>query len=273
MNQPSPRSDLLLHALARRGVRYGREDSFKLYHGGLLEDRVLLGARAGDLGDEAFVDIAAELGMPPGYRGLLLEHFADADMVLFGLEDREDGGVFKVYLEFWDRLKRRVLATGSAEPALLNLGVKWDSASGAHCRADYVCVPLLSVSGILGRLQCLYAGQRPRPSYELSECLIRQAAARSDPRASFVYLEVSEGGSTRKSFDVNLYKAGLTVADARPLLSRLAEQYEIDGVRIDRLLERVGERPLGHLSGGLDRHGRDYTTIYYEVSMLEVRPA
>jgi hypothetical protein len=258
--------------LARRGVRYGREDSFKLYHGGLLEDRVLLGARAGDLGDEAFVDIAAELGMPPGYRGLLLEHFADADMVLFGLEDREDGGVFKVYLEFWDRLKRRVLATGSAEPALLNLGVKWDSASGAHCRADYVCVPLLPVSGILGRLRHLYAGQRT-PGYELSECLIRQAAARSDPRASFVYLEVGEGGSARRSFDVNLYRADLRVADARPLVARLGEQYAIDGGRLDRLLGRVGERRLGHLSGGLDRHGRDYATIYYEVAVLDGRPA
>jgi hypothetical protein len=273
MRRSSPRSELLLQVLARRGIRFGREDSFKLYHHGLLEDRVLLGMRASELGSDALLEISAELGMPPWYQTLLLEHFGDADMVLLGLEDREDGGVFKIYLEFWDRLKHRVLTTGSSEPALLNLGVKWDTSSGAHCRADYVCVPLLSVSGILGRLHRLYGGQRTQPSYELSEELIRQAAARSDPRASFVYLEVSEGGSSRKSFDVNLYKANLMVADIRPLLTRLGQQYGIDSHRIDRLLARVGERRLGHLSGGLDRQGRDYATVYYEISMLEARPA
>src|SRR4051812_32096095 len=99
--------------MTSRGLRYGREDSFKLSPGGLLEDRVLLGTRAGDLGCDAFLQIGAELGMPACYRAVLTEHFPRADMALVGLEDRADGGVFKVYLEFWDDLKRRVLATRS----------------------------------------------------------------------------------------------------------------------------------------------------------------
>jgi len=65
------------------------------------------------------LDIGTELGMPQCYQRLLLDHFADANMVLFGLEDREDGGVFKIYLEFWDQLKHRVRTTGSSEPGLL----------------------------------------------------------------------------------------------------------------------------------------------------------
>jgi hypothetical protein len=268
MRRSSPRSERLVRALTSGGLRYGREDSFKLHPHGLLEDRVLLGTRASGLGREALLNIGAELGMPACYRPLLLDYFPHADMVLLGLEDRDDGGVFKIYLEFWERLKARVLATGSMEPALHDLGVKWDTTSGAHCRADYVCFPLLSVTDILSRVARLYPVRPGPPSYELSIDLIRQAA-RSDPSASFVYLEVGEGGSPRKSFDVNLYKANMTVSDAGPLLTRLARHYGIDKARVGQLLERVGGRCLGHLSAGLDRHGRDYATIYYEIFALD----
>ena len=48
------------------------------------------------------LEIGTELGMPQCYQPLLLDHFPHADMVLLGLEDREDSGVFKIYLEFWD---------------------------------------------------------------------------------------------------------------------------------------------------------------------------
>lgn len=258
---------LLLHMLTSRGLRFGREDSFKCYYQGLIADRILLGTPAKELGCDTLLTMGVELDMPPCYQQLLLEQFANANMVLFGLEDQQDGGVFKIYLEFWEQLKHRVCSTGSSEPALLNVGVKWDTRSGSHCRTDYVCFPLLSVGDILSRLERLYRGQTTQPGYELSVRMIRQAAARN-PRASFIYVEASEGGSPRKSYDINLYKANLTVSDIRPLLARLGQQYEIDPVRLEQLLDPVGERCLGHLSAGLDRHGRDFATIYYEVSML-----
>jgi hypothetical protein len=256
--------------LTSRGLPYGREDSFKLYHRGMLGDRILLGTPTSGLDCREVLSIAAELGMPQCYESLLVEEFANANMLLLGLEDREDGGVYKIYLEFWDQLKHRVRTTGSVEPGLLNLGVKWDTRTGSHCRTDYVCFPMLSSADILSRLERLYRGQPPQPSHDFSARLIHQAAAR-DPGASFIYVEVSEGESPRKSFDLNLYKANRTVSDIRPLLTRLARRYEIDGDRIDHLLARVGERCLGHLSGGLDRHGRDFSTIYYEISMLPDR--
>lgn len=265
--QLSPRAKLLLQMLTSRGLRFGREDSFKLYQQGLLGERILLGTPAGDLGCDQLLKMSTELGMPPCYEPLLREQFANANLVFFGLEDREDGGVFKVYLEFWDQLKQRVRTTGSREPGLLNVGVKWDTRSGAHCRTDYVCFPLLSVGDILGRLDGLYRDQPGRPSRDFSVSLIHQAADRN-PAAAFLYVEVGEGGSPRKSFDINLYKASLTVSDIRPELTLLGQRYGIDGFGLEQLLGRVGGRYLGHLSGGVDRHGRDFATIYYEVTML-----
>lgn len=193
-------------------------------------------------------------------------------MLLLGLEDRADGGVYKIYLEFWEKLKHRVCTSGSVEPGLLNLGVKWDTRTGAHCRTDYLCFPMLSATDILSRLNGVYRDLARPPSHDFSARLIHQAAAR-EPGASFIYVEVSEGQSPRKSFDLNLYKANLKVSDIRSLLTRLAEGYEIEGEQIDQLLGRVGERCLGHLSGGVDRHGRDFATIYYEIPMLPLQPS
>ncbi len=257
----------MISMLTSRSLQYGREDSFKLYQKGLLEDRILLGTPTKGLDCDTLLQIGAELGMPPCYRRLLLEQFSNANMVLFGVEDQHRGTVVKIYLELWDQLRQRVITTGSSEPGLLNIGVKWDARSGVHCRTDYLCFPMLSAEEILGRVELLYRDQTTHPSHDFSVRLILQAAARN-PGASFIYVEVGEAGSPRKSFDINLYKANLTVSDIRPLLIQLRQRYEIDSVSIDLLLGRIGERCLGHLSGGLDRHGRDFATIYYEICML-----
>ena len=267
VEQLSPRAELLLRLLTGRGLPYGREDSFKLYHRELLGSRILLGTPTSGLDCREVLRIGAELGMPQCYESLLVDELANANMLLLGLEDREDGGVYKIYLEFWEKLRQRVRSTGSVEPGLLNVGVKWDTTTGSHCRTDYLCYPMLSPADILSRLKGIYSGRRLQPSHDFSAGLIHQAIAR-EPGASFIYVEVSEGPSPRKSFDLNLYKANLRVSDIRPLLTRLAERYGIGGDQIDQLLGRVRESSLGHLSGGVDRHGRDFATIYYEVSML-----
>ena len=62
-----------------------------------------MGTPASGLSCNELLKIGTELGMPQCYQPVLLEQFANANMVLLGLEDREDGGVFKLYLEFWDQ--------------------------------------------------------------------------------------------------------------------------------------------------------------------------
>ena len=81
----SPRAELLLRMLTSRGLPYGREDSVKLYRQGFLQDRILLGTPTSGLDCQEVLNIAAELGMPQCYRSLLLEEFANANMLLLGL--------------------------------------------------------------------------------------------------------------------------------------------------------------------------------------------
>jgi hypothetical protein len=207
--------------------------------------------------------------MPQAQLAQFAARLPEANTVGFGFEGGERGGAYKVYLEFWDRLRARVQRDpGDVSPALLFLGFKWAASDGSRCAlATYTCHPLLSVQGIERRLVRLYEGRGDAPSLDAARAILALAAQRV-PGDSFVYVEATEEGNPRKSFDLNFYKAGLRVADLSPVLAPLCERYSIARAAMRRIEAQAGGRPLGHLSGGLDRDGDDFLTVYYELEGL-----
>jgi len=259
----------LLDKVRALGTGFGFEKSFKLSAAGLQDERLILGVRSRALEPQALAGVCRGIGMPKEY----LEHFSrvlpEANTVGFGYEgDGAGGGAFKVYLEFWDRLRARVLQDpGNHAPAELFLGFKWQAGEPKRrALARYTCYPLLSIAAIASRMQALYAGSG-QPSLAAARALLEAAALRV-PGDSFVYVEAAEEGNPRKSFDLNLYKAGLMVRGLRPVLAPLAPSYGIAPAKLEELLERAGGRPLGHLSGGVGRDGKDFLTVYYELEGL-----
>ena len=70
------------------------------------------------------------------------------------------------------------------------------------------------------------------------------------------------------AYDINLYKADLTLAGIDQELRQAASRYGLPREEFDELYSRVCDRPLGHLSGGLARDGADFLTVYYETQPL-----
>ncbi len=255
----------LMAQIDQLGVAYGREDSFKMVGGRLLEDRVLIGVATAELALERQLLLADGLGLPPAARAELVPYGALANAVFFGTENQPDGGVVcKVYLEFWDHVRREVRRTGSTAPQLLHLGVKWHSARpGHHELARYTCHPLLPVRDVLRRIAALYPPGAHPGAREAALGMVQQGARRT-PGASFLYVEVGEDNNPRRSFDVNFYKTGLTVSDVAERLREAAVHLAVDPGRLEPHLERLGPCLLGHVSGGTDRHGREFLTVYAE---------
>ena len=251
------------------GVGYGFEKSFKMGPGQLLDDRIILGIRTARVEPAGLIDACRGIGMPDTQLELFASRLPEANTAGFGFEGGPGGGVYKVYLEFWDRLRQRVLDDpANARPDLLFLGFKWDAADPSKAAvARYTCHPLLSVPGILRRLAALYEGKPDHPSLRAAQEIVRLAASRIG-KDSFVYVEAAEEGNPRKSFDLNLYKAGLRIADLRPVLGELAAQYAIGTGQLERASSHAAARPFGHLSGGLGRDGKDFLTVYYEIEGL-----
>jgi len=98
---------------------------------------------------------------------------------------------------------------------------------------------------------------------QVIDALVRLAAQRG-PAAAFKYIEASEGGNPRRSFDLNLYSANLRLREVFPIVAGLGLHYRIAPAILAQRVAAAGEGIFGHISAGLDRQGRDFFSLYYE---------
>jgi len=264
------RASLPFEIVENLDVACGYERSFKMLHDKLLANRYLLGIRTGDVPRDKLLDACRRLGMPETYVESFEADLADANLVFMGFEDNEASCMYKVYLEFWEKVKKDLQTKrDKKEPVLLHLGFKWNTEdSTRRTIARYTCYPVLSVKEILKRIASIYAGHEDPTSREVTESMIQSAAKRSGD-TSFIYVEVSEPNNPRVSFDINLYKANVRLSEVSSMLSKVRQHYAISAQQFGRLYELVGDKLLGHLSGGIDREGKDFFTVYYEVTLNE----
>ena len=173
--------------------------------------------------------------------------------------------MYKVYLEFWDRVKSEVQTNpASPDPKLLHLGFKWNIADNIQRTVSrYLCYPRLSAEDILRRMTDVYADHQGCTWQEIATEIIAFAASRVDVGA-FIYLEVMEEDGLHSSFDINLYAAMLPLSSIKPALIRLRDHFAIQSDTFDRLSHLTCDKRLGHISGGISQHGEDFLTVYYE---------
>ncbi|MEX0943251.1 MAG: hypothetical protein WD002_11990 [Pseudomonadales bacterium] len=88
-------------------------------------------------------------------------------------------------------------------------------------------------------------------------------AARTLTRPSLVYMQASEHNA-RASFDLNLYPANLTLAEITDEVSAIANFLGRPGSELTPYYQQCKYATLGHISGGYDRSGEPFFTIYYE---------
>jgi len=237
------------------------ERSVKLDRGGVWPNRFLLGV------DRAHIDAGhlrrtcRTLGMPGACQRRVDAALEDANAVLYGFEEDAAGAVFKVYFEYWERVRRAVRG-GSRARQLMFQGFKWRADDPAqHTASFYHCRPVIPAHEIVARIRGI-CGAASRAAGAAAADII-QRATRAAPATPLIYLEVTEPGSPRRSFDLNLYGAALRVADTAPAIRALCRAWGIearafrDGVESPRCI-------VGHISGGLGREGGGFFTLYYD---------
>lgn len=265
------RTELLAQNLIRPiqdlGIPYDFERSFKMSAGKVLKDRFLLTVDKNDIrGDprEQLVSICRNLKMPEEFLGLFENDLPDSNPVDFGFEANERTCVYKVYLDFLPRWKTE-LASGArpVEPRLMFLGFKWDALdSGAKALTKYTWHPRISFDVIRERVSDLLEHDGSEDSYDLFAELLETFESRTTPESVY-YLDVAEDANPRRSFDLNAYSAGLRLEDLDSLLMKACRHYSIPVRKFRALLDQVKNKPFGHLSGGIDRDGKSFLTIYF----------
>ena len=257
----SERQRSLVDAVADLGVPFTSEKSFRICHGTLDTDRFLLTLNKRYIRNrpnQTVMGVCRALQMPEDLLAGLGKQLAIARFVHFGYERRGDAELYKVYLEF--SMPQRV----NSDPRLLYVAFKWDCQhSERQVETKYHWFPRLSGEQIQRRITRLY--DRPDGhALEQVGSIIRLAEERN-PETPFRYLEVTEAGNQRRSFDLNLYDAELRMKDLTNPLAGIARHHQIPEGEFKQLFDTIQREPIGHLAGGMHREGVDFFNVYYGV--------
>jgi len=248
-------------------VQVGIERSFKFFEGTILPDRFLMGFHKDDVsGDYSarILNVCKSLGMPSGYQDVFRDNISLANIVLFGFEGDGSNRLYKAYLEFGSRLNK--VTPDNLAPFLIHQGFKWDTDDNTRCATtDYTCFPLFTIREIMERIRGIYHPGLGRIPSEIAEGFLRSAYEKVEGCHEMLYLEAGEKDNSRTSFDLNIYRSNIRMTELYPLFERICSYYSIPPERFNALYEPIKKRIFGHISGGIDRHGRNFITIYFGV--------
>lgn len=263
------KAGLIFHLMKNLNVEIGFERSFKIFEKNLLGNRFLLGISKNSIEQkphERILDICERMDMPESLLETFRENLSDANYVHFGFEENERSCVYKAYLEFYDKIEKEIKnRPNKSGPFLLHLGFKWDALDNTkRALARYTWYPLLSAEDILIRLSNILDSHQYGKPLEIAKGIVG-IASRRIPHYDILYLEVTEDNNPRRSFDINMYRAKLQLKELNPLLLKMWQHYSIPSDEFHKLYDRFKTKTFGHLSGGIDRAGRDFLTVYYGV--------
>lgn len=269
-NDPAgEKAALLMKRVSDLGTLLRHERSFRLSDGLLLANRFLLTVRkldfAGDL-ERRSLAICREFGMPDAAAAAAAPHFADAVCVHFGFEASAGTIMCKLYLErpAGEAEIRRAKAASEAVP--LHVAFKWNVAGAeAAVVTRYLWHPDLSYAAICSRLERIYGSAGSGASFAIAQAVLKLANERV-PTQRLQYLEVTEDGSPRRSFDINLYDAQLLVRDLQPMLYAMRDHFSVRPGQFQAVYDQVKSRSMGHLAGGLHRDGKHFFNVYFGVA-------
>jgi hypothetical protein len=261
------KAGLLLRLVAELGAPFQQERSFRIAKETMQANRYLLTLDKSDIPGDALkrvLDIAEQVNMPGSLREIVSAGFDAARCIHFGFEGSAEGIICKLYLERAITEQEKSAAIAGGEPVSMFLAYKWEIASGKHVTTKYLWYPNASGELISSRLAQVYAAMHDRTSAAIALSALQLALGKvSAERLQF--LEVLEEENQRRSFDLNVYEAGLQVKDIQPLLSQMRDHFEIRPGHYQALYDQIKNRPLGHLAGGVHRNDLDFFNIYYGV--------
>ncbi len=258
----------LFKQIQQLDVAFHFERSFKMSAQKLLWDRFLIFVNKTDLGQKShrhILNVCDRLGMPEEFRTLFEEKLPHANPIDFGFEGSENRCVYKVYLDFLPQRKRKEGKgrTEKLKPLLMFLGFKWNAQDNTqNALTEYTWHPSRSYEDIRKWLSDIFEKAKSSKGLELVTELLGLIADKT-PHDRIYYLDVSEEHSPRRSFDLNAYSADIQLEALYPLLKKLCRHYSIPADQFFSLYSQVKHKRFGHVSGGIDRDGNDFLTIYF----------
>jgi hypothetical protein len=257
----------LFKQIQHLNVAFDFEHSFKMSFQKLLWDRFLIFLDKTDLGQvphRKILYVCKQLDMPDDFRTIFKERLPQANPIDFGFEGGDKHCVYKVYLDFLSQWKKKAANhTDNLKPFLMFIGFKWNAQDNTQkALTKYTWHPSLAYEDIRLRLSNIFEKAKSSKGLELVIDLLGLIAGKT-PHDKIYYLDVTEEHSPRRSFDLNAYSAEIQLEELYPLLKKIVRHYSIPADQFFNLYSPVKHKRFGHISGGIDRDGNDFLTIYF----------
>lgn len=238
------------------GIECVYERSIKLARGKLIANRYMIAFEAGLLTRDHIADAFRKLRIDGRAKAEIESNLAHTNLMLLGFEEEARTASYKVYLELkTDRCGVK------DHPQLKHLGYKWQIGREADFRrAKYLWFPNLCWPTQIDRPIAEILNDRSTPAAIFVNQVLVDIR---DTKRMIAYIESSEEGSPRRAFDLNLYELELSIDRFAQSIQQMCESYSLNRVELQRWIEIVRGKKLGHVSAGIDRFGQDFVTLYY----------
>lgn len=258
------KADWLMNAVREMAPEHYQERSFRIAPGSLQANRFLLSIGSRQMPPEALERawaIARHLGLPAALRPEVEAAFARADHLHFGFEGEPERVICKLYFERTVSGLEAAQARETGQPALQYEAFKWNTATGETVRSNYHWFAGLPMVAIAERMDVLCADADAVVG-AMARAVLDAAASRLPPER-LLYLEVVEPGQPRRSFDLNLYDAELTVRDLQAVLFSMRDHFAVRPGQFQALYDQIKTRRMGHMAGGIHRNGQPFFNVYF----------
>jgi len=265
-SQATEKVNLLFQFLKDHQVTPAFERSWGFQIEALQADRFLLGFEKNQIGsnpDEKVVQAGMQMDMPEDFLKVFLENLPKAKIVGFGFGEDQDTCIIKAYLELGAPFYRAESTVHKSDPYLSHLGLKWDADDRSRkALARYTCSPGLTGREVRQRLSNEFYGTASTRPFKIIDGILKLAAKRGDGQR-FDFLDVTEEGNPRSSYDINVYGANLQLNEIHTFLLDICQYYQIPENQFGTCYELAQNHILGHVAGGRHRNGQDFLTLYF----------
>lgn len=216
-------------------------------------------ASLGQNAAEKILDICVRLGMPGSLLASFQQILPKLTYVHVGFEEGESTCGYKIYSEF--PADRKAIPK-LKEPFIGALGFKWDTFNPAkQVITKYICFPALSLENIHKRMADIFQSQVNSLLIEASKDILASALEKITLN-EIIYLEVADGNNPRRSFDINVYDARLQMKHIGRPIRKIFQHFSIPDGIYENIYNPNNEYSFGHISGGVDKDGKAFITLY-----------
>lgn len=256
------RAALLWHLVCGLKTPFLYERSISIRRAEIFPNRFLLSVSKNNLGHkyhQKTISIWHRLGVPMTLQNVAESFLQAATFLGFGYEEGQRSHLYKIYIQMEMPPDHSI----DSAPFLLFIGFKWDDNEPSRAMITrYYCHPSSSVLGLLRRIKVLYGKDYKGKSFDIARGIL-SLADQSIGQGAMHYLEATEDFNSRRSFDVSLYDARLTLSQLNPILNIMCHHFSVPIEQLDTILSPNQSKVVTHLSGGFHRAGEDYFCVYY----------